>query len=191
MIRLAVLASGSGTNLEAILKYPLPVALVVTDRACGAVQTAAEAGVPCITIPRPRKKHLTALERRTFTAQVRDCLVAHSITHIAMAGFFTVLSEQIFDAYGGRMLNLHPSLLPKYKGAHAVRDALESGESVTGCTIHVVTPVVDHGRILAQCTVPIRRDDTVETLHERIKQVERRLFPKTVARFLQETQPPA
>jgi phosphoribosylglycinamide formyltransferase-1 len=100
-----------------------------------------------------------------------------------MAGFMTILEKPIFDAFPGRVVNTHPSLLPSFRGAHAVADAIEAGVKVTGCTIHVAVPEVDAGPILAQEAVAVLPDDTTETLHERIKQVERRLYP-TVLREL-------
>jgi phosphoribosylglycinamide formyltransferase-1 len=90
----------------------------------------------------------------------------------------------VFDAYQGRILNTHPSLLPAFRGAHAVPDALAAGVKVTGCTVHVATVEVDDGPIVAQEAVPVRDGDTVESLHERIKEVERRLYPEVVARVV-------
>ena len=90
----------------------------------------------------------------------------------------TVLGRPMFDAYGGRVLNTHPSLLPAFPGAHAVRDALAFGVKVTGCTVHIATARMDDGPILAQEAVPVLPDDTEATLHERIKAVERRLYPQ-------------
>ena len=101
-----------------------------------------------------------------------------------MAGFGTILGPDIFSVYPGRILNTHPALLPAFKGWHAVRDALAAGVKVTGCTVHVATEIVDEGPILAQEAVMVETDDTEATLHERIKEVERRLYPETIRRFL-------
>src|SRR4029450_10458835 len=98
-----------------------------------------------------------------------------------MAGFMTVFDKPVFDAFDGRILNTHPALLPAFKGAHAVRDALEHGGKGDGCTVHVATMELDDGPILAQEAVPVLPDDTVESLHERIKVVERQLYPDTLA----------
>jgi phosphoribosylglycinamide formyltransferase 1 len=103
-----------------------------------------------------------------------------------MAGFGTVVPG-LTDAYPGRVLNSHPALLPAFKGWHAVRDALAAGVKVTGTTIHVATAEVDDGPILAQEAVPVLPDDTEESLHERIKQVEWRLYPATIRRFVADT----
>jgi phosphoribosylglycinamide formyltransferase-1 len=105
-----------------------------------------------------------------------------------MAGFGTILSQAIHDAYPGRILNTHPALLPAFKGWHAVEDALAAGVKVTGCTVHVATLEVDTGPIVAQEAVPVLADDTKETLHERIKAVERRLYPDTIRSFMEELQ---
>ncbi len=101
-----------------------------------------------------------------------------------MAGFGTVFGQAMLDAYPDRILNTHPALLPSFKGWRAVEDALAYGVKVTGCTVHVTTLEVDAGPILAQEAVPVHDDDTVETLHERIKAVERRLYPETIRSVL-------
>ncbi len=100
-----------------------------------------------------------------------------------MAGFGTILEKPIHDAYAGRMINTHPALLPSFKGWHSVRDALAFGVKVTGCTVHVVTLEVDDGPILAQEAVPVLQTDTEDSLHERIKAVERQLYPEVIARI--------
>lgn len=101
-----------------------------------------------------------------------------------MAGFNTVLSPSIFEVYGGRILNTHPALLPSFKGHYAVRDALAYGVKITGCTIHIATPEVDVGKILAQQAVPVLEGDTEDSLHERIKEVERSLYLETIRAFI-------
>ncbi len=108
-------------------------------------------------------------------------LVAHQVDLVAMAGFGTVLTQAVHDAFPGRILNTHPALLPAFPGWHGVRDALAAGVHETGCTVHLATLEMDAGPILAQRAVPVRPEDTEETLHERIKVVERALYPETVA----------
>jgi phosphoribosylglycinamide formyltransferase-1 len=103
-----------------------------------------------------------------------------------MAGFGTILEKPVHDAFPGRIVNTHPALLPAFKGWHAVRDALEFGVKVTGVTVHLATLEVDDGPILAQEAVPVLPDDTVESLHERIKRVERRLYPEVLASLIRE-----
>jgi phosphoribosylglycinamide formyltransferase-1 len=124
-------------------------------------------------------------DRDAYTKELVQTLQGHDIDLVAMAGFGTVLGAAAFDAFPGRVLNTHPALLPSFVGWHAVRDALEYGVKVTGCTVHVATPQVDHGPILAQEAVAVLPDDTEATLHERIKQVERRLYIQTIGDILQ------
>jgi len=119
-----------------------------------------------------------------FTHRIVDALDGHDVDLVAMAGFMTILEKPIFDAYPGRVINTHPSLLPSFRGAHAVADALAAGVKVTGCTIHVTTPDVDNGPILAQEAVPVLDDDTVESLHERVKEVEHRIYPEVLRRLV-------
>jgi phosphoribosylglycinamide formyltransferase-1 len=180
--RIGVLASGSGTNLEALIGAELPIVVVVVDRACRATQIAEAAGIATEVVPRPAAG---GGDRLQFTHGIVDALEAYRVDLVAMAGFMTILEKPIFDAFPGRVLNTHPSLLPAFRGAHAVADALAGGVKVTGCTIHVATPEVDAGPILAQVAVPVTDRDTAETLHERIKTVERRLYPETIRRFMQ------
>lgn len=176
-MRIGVLASGGGTNLEAILQAGLPVVAVVVDRPCRAATVAEAAGIPAsVVLRRP--------DRLAFTHEVVDALEGHGVEVVAMAGFMTILDKPVFDAYDGRVLNTHPSLLPAFRGAHAVADALAAGVKVTGCTVHVATLEVDCGPILAQEPVPVLDGDTVETLHERIKAVEHRLYPETIRAFV-------
>src|SRR5204862_1111661 len=105
---------------------------------------------------------------------------------VVMAGFGTVLDKPVHDAYPGQILNTHPALLPAFRGWHAVEEALAAGVKVTGCTVHVATLEVDDGPILAQEAVPVLPDDTVETLHERIKEVERRIYPEVLRALIAE-----
>jgi phosphoribosylglycinamide formyltransferase-1 len=179
-MRIGVLASGGGSNLEAILAAGLPVAVVVVDRPCRATELAGDAGVSAELVEWNG-------DRLDFTHRVVDALERHGVDIVAMAGFMRILDKPIFDAFPGHVLNTHPSLLPSFRGAHAVADALAAGVKVTGCTIHVAVPEVDAGPILAQEAVPVLADDTVDTLHERIKAVEHRLYPDTIQRFMETT----
>ena len=180
-----MLASGSGTILQSLIAAGLPIGVVVVDRACRAVDVAAGAGVPVELVG--RETFGPDFDRPAYTERVVDALKRHEIDLVAMAGFMTILELPIHDAYGGRITNTHPSLLPAFKGAHAVEDALAAGVKVTGCTVHVATMEVDHGPILAQEAVPVLPDDTPETLHERVKEVERRLYPRVLRELLEET----
>ncbi len=181
-MRVAVLASGSGTILQAILDEGIAVELVLADRQCRALDVAAEHGIAALLVA--RGDFSAAFDRLAYTHQVVDALAAHDIDLVVMAGYGTVLDKPIHDAYPGMILNTHPALLPAFPGWHAVADAVASGVKVTGTTVHVATLEMDSGPILAQEAVAVRPDDTVESLHERIKVVERRLYPATIRQFV-------
>jgi phosphoribosylglycinamide formyltransferase-1 len=176
--RIAVLASGSGTILRSMLDADLPIAVVLADRPCGALGIADEAGVATELVE--RTTFGTSFDRVAYTHEVLDALARHRIDLIAMAGFGTILSKPIHDAYPDKIVNTHPALLPAFKGWHAVDDALAMGVKVTGCTVHFARLEVDDGPILAQEAVPVLPDDTVDSLHERIKEVERRIYPEVL-----------
>ncbi|HEY8057428.1 MAG TPA: phosphoribosylglycinamide formyltransferase [Acidimicrobiales bacterium] len=178
-MRIGVLASGSGTILEAMLDRDLPVIVVVVDRPCGAVEVAERAGVDARVVE--REDFGPDFDRVAYSKQIVDVLHEAEVDLVAMAGFGTILDEPVFDAFRGRILNTHPALLPSFPGWHGVADALAYGVKVTGCTVHVATLEVDAGPIVAQEAVPVLADDTVDALHERIKAVERRLYPDTLA----------
>jgi phosphoribosylglycinamide formyltransferase 1 len=183
-VRVGVLASGSGTNLQAILDRGVPVEVVIADRPCRALDIAREAGVAAELIE--RDDYGPSFDRVAYTHRVVDALTAHDVELVAMAGFGTILEKPVHDAFPKRILNTHPALLPAFKGWHAVRDALAAGVKLTGCTVHLVTEDVDSGPILAQEAVPVLDDDTEASLHERIKQVERRLYPDVIERLANE-----
>jgi phosphoribosylglycinamide formyltransferase-1 len=166
-----------------MLERGLPIVAVVVDRPCGAVDIAKEHDVPAALIE--RTDFSKDFDRVAYTHDVVDALQRHDADLVAIAGFGTILSKPFVDAYGGRAVNTHPALLPSFKGWHAVRDALEFGVKVTGTTVHLVTEDVDSGPILAQEAVPVLDDDTEASLHERIKEVERRLYPEVIERLTQ------
>ena len=179
---IGVLASGSGTILGAILDAGIDVSIVVVDRSCPAIAVAEQAGVPVEVVE--RRSFGADFDRVEYTHRVIDALSPHHVELVAMAGFGTVLEKPIFDCFAGRIVNTHPSLLPAFSGWHAVEEALTAGAKVTGCTVHVATLEVDAGPILAQEAVPILAGDDVARLHERIKEVERRLYPATIKELL-------
>jgi len=163
-VTLGVLASGSGTLLEAIIRAGLEPVVVVVDRACRATEVASAAGIAAAVIE--RDSFGPSFDRVAYTHRIVDVLADHEVDLVAMAGFGTVLEKPVFDAYAGRILNTHPALLPAFPGWHAVEEALAAGVP-----------------ILAQESVPVLPGDTVETLHERIKEVERVLYPRTIQLF--------
>lgn len=182
-MRLAVLASGSGTILDAICSAGIPVVVVVVDRHCGAEAVADRHGVPCELVE--RSSFGRDFDRDGYSADLVGTLKGWDVDLIAMAGFGTILGKAVFDAFPGHVLNTHPALLPSFPGWHGVEDALEFGVKVTGCTVHVATEEVDAGPILAQEAVIVEPDDSVESLHERIKAVERRIYIRTISEILE------
>jgi len=184
-VKLAVLVSGSGTILEAIVATGLDVGLVLSDRPCRALVVAEEAGCEAILVDRASFGGFgPSFDREAYTDAVTAALSSANIDLVAMAGFGTVLGQSVHEAFAGRILNTHPALLPSFPGWHGVEDALAAGVAVTGCTIHLATVEMDAGPILAQVEVPIEDDDTASSLHERIKAVERVLYPATIAAAL-------
>lgn len=186
-MRLAVLVSGSGTILSAIIDAGLPVDLVLADRPCAGLEIARSHGIAAELVGRDAYGGFGSdFDRDGYSATVAATLVAHQIDLVAMAGFGTLLTEPVHRAFPARILNTHPSLLPAFPGWHAVRDALATGATETGCTVHIAVLEMDAGPILAQETVQIAFRDTEESLHERIKVVERSLYPATIAWALRE-----
>jgi phosphoribosylglycinamide formyltransferase-1 len=175
-MRLAVLASGTGSILEAIVDAGLPVHLMVTDRPCRALDLAATLGIPTRVVE--RRSFGGDFDRDAYTVDLVDALVEAGVD--LMAGFGTILAQPAYDRFTGRILNTHPALLPAFPGWHAVADAMAHGVKVTGCTVHIATLKVDSGPILAQEAVPVLPDDDEASLHERIKAVERQLYPETI-----------
>jgi phosphoribosylglycinamide formyltransferase 1 len=177
--RIAVLASGAGTNLQTLLDDPAVgpmVALVLSDRReAGALERARHDGVVTVFLD-------PALHpgREAYGGALLAVLEAHDVDLVALAGFMRILSVPAVRAYEGRILNVHPSLLPAFPGAGAVRDALAWGAKVTGVTVHLVDEEVDHGPIVLQEAVPVLPDDDEGSLHARIQEVEHRLYPLAV-----------
>jgi len=180
-VRVAVLASGSGTILQAMLDAGVPVTTVLVDRPCRALEVARSAGVEAEQVDRRAWGGFgPAFDRRAFTEEVTRALELRAPDLVAMSGFGTVLDEPVHAAFPGRILNTHPALLPAFPGWHGVEDALAAGVTLTGCTVHIAKLEMDAGPVLAQETVPVLVGDTADTLHERIKKVERRLYPATI-----------
>lgn len=165
-----------------MLEAELAVALVVADRKCRGITVAQRAGVPHLLLE--RTDFGARFDRDGYSAELAQALTSAEVDLVAMAGFGTILGTPMFDAFAGRIINTHPALLPAFPGWHAVRDALACGVKVTGCTIHVATPIVDDGPIIAQEAVPVLPDDDESSLHERIKAVERRLYVDALTEIL-------
>lgn len=182
-LNLGVLVSGNGTNLQAILDaiergtLLAQVKVVFSNRADAfALERARRAQVPVVVC-----SHRDFSSRETFDEKLVASLREHGVEWVALAGFMRILTPVFFAAYGGRTLNIHPSLLPAFPGTHAIRQALEHGVKVTGCTVHWVTEGVDAGPIIAQRAVALNADDSEETLAERIHRVEHELYVEVLA----------
>ncbi len=188
MKKLAVLVSGTGSLCEAMINDGVVIGLVLADRACRGLEIANKAGVPTELLRRKDFGSKLEFRREDYTRNVTGILLNYDIDFIAMAGFMTVFDKFIFTYYKDKILNSHPALLPSFKGDNAVADALAYGVKVTGCTIHIATDKLDDGRILRQEAVSVLDGDDREMLHERIKQVERRLYPVTIREFAETIQ---
>ena len=181
--RLAVLVSGSGTNLQALLDaieadpdFGGEVVVVGSDRPdAGGLDRARAAGIATVATAVDAHPDRAAWERALV-----EQLQAHRPDVVVLAGFMRILTGAFLGQWPGRVVNTHPSILPAFRGAHAVREALAWGVKVTGCTVHLVDEEVDHGPILAQRPVEVHEDDDEATLHERIKAVEHELLPACV-----------
>ena len=179
--RVVVLASGTGSLLGSLIEaatgdYPARIVAVGVDRECRATDVAAAASLPAFTV-----RLGDYADRAAWDAAITEATAAHSPDLIVSAGFMKILGPQFLSRFCGRTLNTHPALLPAFAGAHAVPEALAYGVKVTGCTVHLVDAGMDTGPILAQEPVPVLDGDDEETLHERIKIIERRLLVDVVA----------
>jgi phosphoribosylglycinamide formyltransferase 1 len=184
-VRLCVLVSGSGTILEAILQSDVNISLVASDRPCRALDVARDAGVAARLVDRELFGGFgPSFNRDGYSVELASVLAEERIDLIAMAGFGTIVTESLHRQFPGRVLNTHPSLLPDFKGWHAVAATIAAGVHESGCTVHVATEALDDGPILAQRRVPVYRDDDEDSLHERIKTVERALYPEVIARVM-------
>lgn len=184
--RIAILGSGQGSNARAILEAERRgalgsrVAVILSDRPdAGVLKVARQYGVPARFID-PGTTRGGALSDAAL-AEILHIVQECAVDLIACAGFMRILRDPLLSAFPGRILNVHPSLLPKYPGLKAIARALEAGEKETGCTVHLVDAGVDTGRILSQVSVAIREGDTVESLTERIHEAEHRVYVEVIA----------
>jgi phosphoribosylglycinamide formyltransferase-1 len=185
LLRVGVLASGRGSNLQAILDasaradFPARVAVVVSDReGARALKIAAERGVPAVFL-NPKDFG----DREAYDAAITRVLEAHRVGLVCLAGFMRVLGPAFVRAWTGRIMNIHPSLLPAFPGLNAQRQALDHGVKISGATVHFVDEGVDTGPIILQSSVPVQPDDTEETLAARILAEEHRIYPEAIRLF--------
>jgi phosphoribosylglycinamide formyltransferase-1 len=175
-LRVGVLISGRGSNLKALIDacaepvYPAEIGLVISSSGgAKGLDFAAAAGIPAVIIPHR--------DRPDFAAETEAALRRQRVEFVCLAGFMRVLEQSFVEAWRDRMVNIHPSLLPSFRGLHAQRQALAAGVRFAGCTVHFVRPELDSGPIIGQAVVPVHPDDDEESLSARILSVEHRLYP--------------
>ena len=180
-LKIGVLLSGSGTNLQAIIDaiaggLPTDVVLVVSSRpdAYG-IERARAAGIPTLVMNRETYADVLAAD-----AQIVEALREAGAEYVVMAGYMRKVTSVMLDAFPNRVLNLHPALLPSFKGAHAIADAFNAGVKVTGVTVHFANADYDKGPIVAQRAVPVAESDTLDTLEAKIHDVEHVLYPEVI-----------
>lgn len=184
-LRLAVLASGRGSNLGAILEacrrdgFPARVVLVLSDRErAPALERARAEGIDAVWLD-PKAYG----DRAGYDAALLAVLAGHAPGLVCLAGYMRILGPEFVQAWAGRLVNIHPSLLPAFPGLHAQRQALDHGVKIAGATVHFVEEGVDSGPIILQASVPVRPDDTEESLSARILVEEHRLYPEAIRLF--------
>jgi len=185
LITIAVLVSGNGTNLQAIIDsvnkgyIPARIAFVLSDEEKAfALERARKAGIETVTLNKRDYK-----TREDFDREIVKHLKANGVELVVLAGFMRLLSTYFVKEYRNRIINIHPALLPSFKGAHGVKDALEHGAKVTGVTVHFVDENLDNGPIILQKAVEIKADDTEETLLERVHKEEHSIYPEAIKLF--------
>lgn len=183
---LGVLCSGRGTNLQSIIdavasgQIKAPIGVVITDKpGVMALERAEKAHIPAVCVD--RKQYAT---REEFDAALLAELKKYGVTLVCLAGFMRLLTAEFIRAYEGRILNIHPALLPSFKGAHAHRDAIAYGAKVSGCTIHFVVEDMDAGPIILQAAVPVEEGDDEDSLGARVLVQEHKLYPRAIELFL-------
>lgn len=185
LLKLGIMASGSGSNFEAIaqaiedgqLKAQIAV-LIYNNPGIKAVERAERWGVPAVLL-----NHRDYKRRNDLDTAIVNVFRQYKVEWVVMAGWMRIVTPVLIDAFPDRIINIHPSLLPSFKGAHAVEQALEAGVKITGCTVHLVRQEVDSGPILIQAAVPVLPDDTPQTLHARIQVQEHRILPQAIAQL--------
>src|SRR6266436_949231 len=180
---IVILISGRGSNMEAIVRAGLParVAAVISNRAdAEGLKFAAQSGIPAKVVD---EREFSS--RGAFDAALEAAIERHSPDLVALAGFMRILGGDFVRHYSGRMVNIHPSLLPAFPGLHTHRRALQEGVKLHGCTVHFVTPQVDHGPIIIQAGVPVRAGDSEVTLAARVLKQEHRIYPLAARWFVE------
>ena len=178
MKKLVILISGRGSNLQALLEAKLPchVAAVISNRAdAEGLDIARARGIPVVVI-----EHRDHADRESFDIALAQAIDSFDPNIVALAGFMRILGNGFVAHYHGRLINIHPSLLPAYGGLNTHARALQDGVWIHGCTVHFVSPDLDHGPIIIQAAVPVLRDDTEQTLSARVLNQEHRIYPQAI-----------
>ena len=178
MKNIVILISGRGSNMQAIVEADLPhrIAAVISNRAdAGGLEYAAARGIPTAVVS--HREHPT---REAFDTVLAAEIDRHRPDLVVLAGFMRILTPGFVEHFAGRLINIHPSLLPSYTGLHTHQRAIDDGVKLHGCTVHFVTADLDHGPIIAQGAVPVLCDDTPDTLAARILKIEHRIYPQAV-----------
>lgn len=178
---MVILISGRGSNMRALLEAGLPVAAVISNNPEAAGLTfAQERGIPTHAVD-----HRTFPDRNTFDSALAKIIDSYQPHLVALAGYMRILSETFVNHYRGKLINIHPSLLPAFPGLNTHAQALQEGVKIHGCTVHFVTPQLDHGPIIIQAAVPVLANDTAATLAARVLAQEHRIYPQAANWFLQ------
>ncbi|MBI4809229.1 MAG: phosphoribosylglycinamide formyltransferase [Nitrosomonadales bacterium] len=178
MKRIVILISGRGSNMQALLETKLPceIAAVISNRAdAQGLEIAKSHGIATAVV-----SHKDFADRATFDAALAKAIDGYSADFVVLAGFMRILTDGFVERYRGRLINIHPSLLPAYPGIDTHARALQDGIKIHGCTVHFVTPTLDHGPIIIQAAVPVLRADTAQTLAARVLREEHRIYPQAV-----------
>lgn len=181
MTRAVVLLSGRGSNFKALLDANLPVefAAAISNRPDAAgLEHARKRGIPAITLD-----HTQHESRESFDQALMNAIEGAGADLVLLAGYMRILTRAFVEHYAGRLINIHPSLLPMFPGLRTHESALREGVKIHGCTVHFVTPQLDHGPIILQAAVPVMPDDTPETLAARVLEQEHRIYPEAVRWF--------
>ena len=188
MKNIVILISGRGSNMEALIaardagQLPVNIAAVISNRPeAKGLETAGKAGITAHYID-----HKAFAGREAFDAALAECIDQFSPDLVVLAGFMRILSEGFVRHYEGRLMNIHPSLLPSFPGLHTHQRALEEGVRIHGCTVHFVTPTLDHGPVIIQAAIPVLDDDTEDSLAARILIQEHKVYPQAVRWFAED-----
>ena len=189
MFKLVVLLSGEGSNFQAIVDQIVSgdiqaeIVTVISNRAdANGLNRAKKAGIPNITL-----EHTHFADREAFDQSLAQIIDSFEPDLIVLAGFMRILSDGFVEQFKNKIINIHPSLLPKYKGLHTHKRALENGDKEHGATVHFVVPALDSGEPILQGTVPIKEDDTEETLAQRVHEIEHVIYPKAIKQLISKT----